>query len=291
MLMKRLQNGPPLLLDGATGTELHRRGINLSHPSWTAGVILDDPTVLREIHRDYVQTGADILTANTFRTHHRNVATLGRKVSARDLTCRAVEIAREAAGQTHVMIAGSVAPLADCYSPHLTPGVSELVNEHGMMVENLVTAGVDLILIETQVTIQEAVIAARAAGRSGLPFFISFACLRNGSLLSGESLLDAWSAVAPLAPEAVLVNCLPAEEVLPTLRPLLEQEVPYPLGAYANTGRLMPDRVWESTSGVLPAVYAGFAERWKESGLRVIGGCCGTTPDHISAIHTMLYAS
>ncbi|HWL09286.1 MAG TPA: homocysteine S-methyltransferase family protein [Planctomicrobium sp.] len=289
----RLADSKPILLDGATGTELLRRGVDLSHPSWTAGIIRDDPRILKEIHRDYINAGAEIITANTFRTHARNLESLGLADQARDLTCRAVDIVRDAANQqSRVFVAGSVAPLEDCYTPALTPEDSRLKDEHASMAENLKTAGVDLILIETQVTIREAVYAAQAAQSTGLPFLVSFVCNPDGNVFSGESLLDAYHAIAPFQPNGFLVNCLPAEEVLGALASVLalQSSIPSPIrsGAYANTGRLMPDGSWEATSGSISAVYAEFARQWKESGLQFLGGCCGTTPEFISAIKDII---
>ncbi len=288
----RLAKNAPVLLDGATGTELHRRGVDLNHPSWTARIIRDDPRILQDIHRDYAVAGADIITANTFRTHARNLAPLGLSNQAREMTCLAVEIARQATrGMDHVLVAGSVAPLEDCYSPQLTPNTDQLANEHGTMAENLHAAGVDLILIETQVTIREAITASRAARATGLPFLVSFVCDRHGNVLSGESLAAAFEALAPWQPAGFLVNCLPVEEVLPALEPIRSLSTSIPRGAYANTGRLMPDGSWELTSGKLPAVYAGYAKCWMESGLKIIGGCCGTTPEHITQVHNVIYGN
>lgn len=280
---RRLQDPKPLLLDGATGTELARRGIDLSHPSWTAGVLLDSSQVLQQIHADYVAAGAEVITANTFRTHARNVRSLPGSHDAAMLTRRAVELAREVAGP-RAFVAGSVAPLEDCYSPELTPSPQELTDEHAHMAQALAESVVDLILVETQVTVREGRIAAEAARRTGLPFFVSFVVGRDGRLLSGEPLEEAFSAVAECEPQGLLVNCIPAAEVGPVLEPFLKRYAELRLGAYANTGRLMPDGRWEGTTASEPAVYAGYVRRWLDSGMGVVGGCCGTRPEHISAI-------
>lgn len=278
-----LQQGGPVLLDGATGTELERRGIPLAPPAWSAAAIFEHPDVLRQIHRDYVAAGAHIVTANTFRTHARNLVASGREQEFRLWTCRAVEIARQAA-EGQALVAGSMAPLGDCYSPEQTPPRELLLREHQAMAEALVDAQVDLILIETQLTIEEAAAAAQAARSTGLPFFVSFVCGRDGRLLSGETLQQAFATLASFEPAALMVNCLPADEVLATLHPARPSAGGIPLGAYANTGRLLQAGVWESTEGADPAVYAGYAQRWRDSGIVVIGGCCGTTPQHLSAI-------
>ncbi|CAK9008658.1 Selenocysteine Se-methyltransferase (BoSMT), partial [Durusdinium trenchii] len=252
----RLRSGSPVILDGATGTELSRRGVDLSGSSWTALAIEEHPETLRAIHADYVEAGAEVLTANTFRTHARNLKTTPYADQADSLTRRAVELARSAAS-AHVFVAGSLAPLADCYSPQLTPETSALEDEHAEMADRLAASGVDLILVETQVTVSEGMIACAAAMRTGLPTLVSFVCGGDGRLFSGESVLDAWQAVAPLQPDGFLLNCLPAEAVLPALEPLLSEISPIVPGAYANTGTMDADGTWTPTAASEPATYAG----------------------------------
>lgn len=288
-LVDRLAQGPAVLLDGATGTELARRGIDLSSPSWTASVLLDQPEVLAAIHRDYAAAGAELITANTFRTHARNLRSLGQERNAGRLTRTAVEIARSAV-PPEVWIAASVAPLEDCYSPHLTPSLSEIEFEHQAMARSLAEADVDFVLIETQVTIREAVCAARAVTAVGLPFAVSFVGNAEGQLLSGENLADAFQAVAEFSPCLLGVNCLPCAEVLPALAATKGIALHIPRCAYANTGKLTAQGTWVLTEGRDPAVYAVHAQAWQTHGIRLIGGCCGTTPDHITAIHSTLYS-
>src|SRR4051812_31387044 len=94
--LERLGDPRPILLDGATGTELNRRGASTNLPLWSAGALLHAPAVLRQIHRDYLLAGAEIVTANTFRTHRRSLARAGMGDSAASLTRLAVELARAA---------------------------------------------------------------------------------------------------------------------------------------------------------------------------------------------------
>lgn len=287
-LNERLGYPRPLLLDGATGTELARMGLDLSGPSWTAAVIRRAPERLIELHTAYVDAGSEMITANTFRTHARNLVSLGWDAQAAEVTREAVELARIAA-QGRAFVAGSMAPLEDCYSPALTPSAQDLVNEHRQMAESLAAAGVDLILIETQITVREAAIAARAARETGVPFAVSFTTRADGCLLSGEVLSDAVAAVEPLGPVAILLNCIPPDEILGAFGPLLHADRSFRLGAYANTGRLTPTGSWVPTGAENPAVYAEHVPEWIRAGLSWIGGCCGTTPQHISAIHDVLY--
>src|SRR5512139_2644302 len=128
----RLTTGFALLLDGAAGTELQRRGVDTTLPLWSARALIEAPEVLRAIHKDYLAAGADIITTNTFRTHRRTLTRAGVGERARELTSLAVQIARDAAGRVdrQIFVAGSMAPLEDCYSPQLVPAADELQVEH-----------------------------------------------------------------------------------------------------------------------------------------------------------------
>jgi homocysteine S-methyltransferase len=289
--LERLSQAQPLLLDGATGTELQRRGVDTSLPLWSAAALLRAPEVVRGIHADYVAAGAELITANTFRTHERNLRASGLfpdpRRAAADLTRQAVELAREAA-DGKAWVAGSLAPLQDCYSPQLVPDDAALAREHVQMAENLVSAGVDVILAETHNTIREAVAAVRAAAATGLPVLVSFVCRADGRLLSGESLEDAARAVLEFEPAAVLVNCAPAAAMQQMLHALMRTCGDTPVGCYANIGEPDAMQGWLVTSAQDPAVYAQFVRDWLSAGARIVGGCCGTTPEHIRQVRDLL---
>lgn len=276
-----------LLLDGATGTELTRRGIATTLPLWSAQALLDACDVVREIHADYVRAGADVITANTFRTSARTLAHAGLSARDTELTARAVALAREAAGGL-AWVAGSQPPLEDCYCPELVPADDALEREHGRIAENLADAGVDLILVETQNTIREAAAATRAAVATGLPVLTSFVCGGGGRLLSRETLTEAARAVQPLGTDGVLVNCAPAERILGCLQELRGALGEFPIGGYGNIGHADADVGWVNTDAQEPAVYAEHARAWLESGARFVGGCCGTTPDHTARLRELI---
>lgn len=277
----------PVLLDGATGTELTRRGIDTSLPLWSAAALRDAPDVVRQIHQDYVAAGAEVITANTFRTHERSLAAGGLAGQAAQWTAVAVELARDAA-QGRAYVAGSQAPLEDCYEPQRTPPKDALQAEHAAMAANLAAAGVDMILVETQPTIREAVAAARAAIATGLPVLVSLVCGSDGKLLSGETVADAVAAVRPLGPDAIMVNCCPAPQVLHLLRVLEAAAPDLPRGAYANIGELDPVQGWRNTGAEDAEQYANWAGEWLKAGAQLIGGCCGTTPEHIRLLRKLL---
>lgn len=289
-IRQRLLDPRPLLMDGATGTELNRRGVDTGLPLWSTKALLDAPDVLREIHVEYVAAGAEAVTANTFRTNRRTLARAGLDDRAAELTTLAVNIARDAAGEA-AYVFGSQPPLEDCYSPELTPDDRALETEHAEWSRHLADAGVDAILVETHHTVREAVAALRAAKETGLPAFVSFVCGNDGRLLSGESLMQAALAVRPFSPDAILVNCVPAEDVAFLLQELSDTTPELPLGAYANIGRPDDRQGWVNTDAQDPEAYAEFARTWLRAGVRLIGGCCGTTPGHTAKLRAVINAA
>jgi S-methylmethionine-dependent homocysteine/selenocysteine methylase len=283
-LRERLERAEPLLLDGATGTELERRGIRTTLPLWSADALMKAPETILRIHRDYAEAGAEALTANSFRTQRRTLARSGLGERAAALTALAVGLAREAAlaAPGPVLVLGSDPPLEDCYRPDLAPDDAALAREHAEHCEQLAAAGVDAILCETHCCVREARAAACAANATGLPVLVSFVCWDGATLLSGEPLADAVQAVSALRPAALLVNCLPPANVAACLAVLAAQ--PLPFGCYANLG--VPDDVtgFLRSDASSPQAFADCASAWIAAGARLVGGCCGTTPAHIRAI-------
>lgn len=279
-----MSNGKLLFLDGATGTELNRRGIDTGLPLWSANALTTDAglNVLRQVHLDYLNAGADIITTNSFRTHRR--ALVGRGYSARELTKRAVATSQEAVVQfgQPARVAGSVAPLEDCYRPDLVPSDDECRAEHAERIDHLVEAGVDLLLIETMNSIREAVIAADVATATGLPTWVSFACDGEGQILSGESLAVAAEMLLPLGVNALGVNCGPANTLAKPLAQLRAICGPsFPLIAYGNVGHADEAQGWINTDAVDPDSYLEYSRAWP---VQIVGGCCGTTPGHIRSL-------
>lgn len=294
-----------IFLDGAMGTELTRRGVDTTLPLWSAIALDAAPHVVEQIHLDYLNAGAQIITTNTFRTNVRALNKAGLAHRARELTFTAVELARQALKKvrrgesekvsesvpfslSHFLpfaVAGSIAPVEDCYEPDLVPSEDELNAEHAVLARNLADAGVDLILVETMNTIREAVAAGNAAHATGKPLWLSFTLGADNRLLSGETLHDAVNAIMPFAPQAVLVNCIPVAQInsaLTTLKPAVAGRCE--IGAYGNVGHVDDVVGWTLTDAVSPAAYTDAAKEWHKLGAGIIGGCCGTTPAHIAAL-------
>ena len=290
--LPRLKQPERLILDGATGTELTRRGVDTGLPLWSANALLTDEGVrtLQQIHTDYLAAGAEILTTNTFRTHTRALAPSGNAHRAKELTQRAAQIARaaiaDAPNDTPRFVAGSISTLEDCYRPDLVPSDDECHSEHSERVQNLNESGIDLFLLETFNCIREALIVARLAVATGNPVIVSFTCNPGGTILSGETLNEAAHQLLPLGVVALGVNC----SSTPTLgAPLSELHTTcgpdFPLIAYGNIGYADDTVGWINTDAEAPPVYCQHSSGWP---VQIVGGCCGTTPAHIAALKASL---
>ncbi len=283
-LEARLREAAPLLLDGATGTELERRGVPMSLPLWSAPALLDHADVVLRIHADYAAAGVHVITANTFRTPRRALERAGQGERAAELTRRAVELARRGASAAPhpVFVVGSAPTLEDCYRPDLVPGADDLLREHQEHARHLAAAGVDAILVETMNSLREAVAATQAARAHGLAALVSFVCWDGAALLSGEPLESAARAVRAAGACAVLVNCLPPSNVHACLPVLASTGLPY--GAYANLGAPDDESGFTRSEACSPDVFAEHAASWVAAGATLVGGCCGTEPAHLRAV-------
>ncbi|MBI4080142.1 MAG: homocysteine S-methyltransferase family protein [Candidatus Levybacteria bacterium] len=272
-----------ILKDGAMGTEILRRGTETPIPLWSAYALLIKPELVKEIHKDYIKAGAEIITTDTFSTTARMLTRAEYPAEkAREITLLACSLAKEAVQESgkSVLIAGSVAPLEDCYSPELTPPESELRKEHASYAKDLVDGGVDFILIETMITIRETLAACVAAKKLNIPLAVSFCCTADGKLLGGEDLLDAVQAVTPYSPMFVGINCMSYQAVTSVVSKY-RKKISLPFCAYAQ-GVGSPDDTqgWKFDENENIQQYIDAAKGWAEKGVQIIGSCCGSTPEY-----------
>jgi S-methylmethionine-dependent homocysteine/selenocysteine methylase len=278
------------------GSDLDRRGLPTTLPLWSAIGLLERPDLVRQIHLENLLAGADIITTDTFRTTARTLRKTGLDPArAPELDALAVRLAVEAraeAGRPEALIAGSIAPLEDCYLPTFETPPEFALTEHRAQAGNLAAAGVGLIMVETMPTAAEAEIALRAAVETGRPATVGFVCATPDRgepvrLLSGETLHDTVARVSPLAPAAIFVNCAAPLVITAALRELRELTA-FPIGAYANVGHLDDERGWSPDGHITDERYAEHAAEWIALGARVVGGCCGTHPEHTAALRRLI---
>jgi homocysteine S-methyltransferase len=277
----------PILLDGALGTELNRRGISTTLPLWSAGALAKAPEAVLNVHQAYVAAGAQIITANTFRTSTYTYTLAGlsepdARQSAKRATEMAISLALEA-GQGKALVAGSVAPVADCYTPEAYPGAAVAHKTYDELIPWIAEAGAQLFLLETHIQLEEALIALDIATSTGLPVLVSFLVDDQMMLYSGAPLSTAVQAVESAGASGVLVNCvtLPlAGEAVTQLK--AAGNLPY--GIYANGGVSQPEIDGTITELRTVDDFLLAAEVWLKQGCTFIGGCCGTTPEVIAAL-------
>lgn len=284
-----------LLLDGPMGTELQRLGSDTTLPLWSARALQENPDLVIAIHRSYIDAGADIIATNSFRTNRRTFVRAGMSVAdAKRLTLKSVTLARQAIAESNsiLLVAGSDAPIEDCYSPELVPSDDELRDEHREHCHWLMEGGCDLLLLETMNSLREAVCAAEAACDLGARFMISLVTGATGeTTLGGETLQQAVDALDPFGPMAILTNCsspdsvLRATEILGAVHD--HRESTWIFGGYANSGSPDPVAGWNAVEEVPMDLFVEAARRMISLGAGVIGSCCGTMPAHTSALRRL----
>lgn len=292
--------------DGALATELEARGCNLNDPLWSAKVLLDQPELIRDVHRDYFAVGANIATTASYQATPQGFGGRGiGEQEALDLVRLSVRLADEARREhlaDHpdagpLLVAGSVGP----YGAYLADG-SEYRGDyvlspdrfrqfHRPRMAALVQAGVDVLACETLPSFAEAEALLALTVELGVESWFSFtlrdeAHISDGTPLADVArLLDAHANVA-----AVGVNCVPLHLVTPALS-ALRRHTDKPLLAYPNSGETYhPDtKTWAAAGpggrgDAAPGDLAGGAPAWREQGARIIGGCCRTSPGDIAAV-------
>jgi enediyne biosynthesis protein CalE2 len=289
-LQNHLQQGEVLIMDGGMGTEILHRGVPTTLPLWSAEALLTHPETVQRIHEDYIKAGAQIIITDTFCTTRRAFAKQGIADKAREAAILACHLAQQAIAHVkpehEVYIAGSMAPLEDCYSPELTPSNQELLEEHAMYAQHLKAGGIDFILIETMITLRETLASIQAARQVKMPFAVSFCTDKQGALLGGETLPDVVKAIEQYDPLFLGINCVAPSTATTALR-ILKSVTPKPLSAYAQ-GAGAPDDAngWRFTEENLLDNYVIFAKQWRDEGVQIIGGCCGTNPEYIERLYS-----
>jgi homocysteine S-methyltransferase len=296
-LSELLKEQSIVLLDSAMGTELTSRRADTSLPLWSTRALIENPDIVRQIHIDNIKSGADIITTNTFRTQRRifekanfSYKGLDFAETAKELTNIAVDIAEDARMESykHVLIAGCIAPLEDCYHPELVPDTDTLCTEHDEHINNLIDAGADILWAETMGTVREISAVVNQLHKTDKEYCISMLCRNEKELYSRESIKDAVSIIEKFSPTAILINCIhpsAVEKIIIQLKIMTEK----PLGVYANIGNPDRKKSGEFVKTVSPGEYFDYAKHWLSLGVKIIGGCCGTTPDYIKKISILKY--
>jgi S-methylmethionine-dependent homocysteine/selenocysteine methylase len=279
----------PLLLDGGMGQAISKAGLRQKgSPFWSGRALIERPDLVESLHRQFIAAGADLITTNTYGVVRAFMADIGIEDRYAELNLKAAELAnraRDAEGRD-VLVAGSLPPLSDSYIPSEVRPEAEMTERYAEQAA-ILAPHVDLFMVETLITVEETRAAARGAAAQGKPIWIGWSLLEKGApgrLKGGATVAEARAAVADQPVSVFLANCCSPEAVTRALPELLKLATP--TGGYANTFQpIDPEqKTVEDRHDLDPAAYAAHADRWIAAGARIVGGCCGTMPEHIALL-------
>ena len=285
----------PVLADGAMGTVLYARGIFINR--CYDELNLSDPSLILSIHEEYLQAGAEILETNTFGANKFRLTRHGLASKVAEINSAGVKLARQAvdhlkekqAGTAYV--AGSIGPLGVRLEPLGKTGLDEARSAFAEQIRALADAGVDLLIIETMPALNEAREALLAAEETApqLPVLVMVTVDDESNCLDGSSPQQAAALLTEWGAGAIGVNCSTGPSTVLTAIEAMRSATSLPLAAMPNAG--MP-RAIEGRNIYLcsPEYMASFARKAIAAGAQIVGGCCGTTPNHIRAMRSAMRA-
>ncbi len=302
---QRLTDNSPLLLDGATGTELQNRGVPMNSVAWSGLAVATHPDVVRQVHIDYIQAGAEVIITNTFASGRHMLRAAGVDSQTEEINQQAVRLARQAREEAaeanarvvsaqrrrgaSVWIAGSISPMTAGDSNAARPSLPEMQAHFAEQAELLAGAGVDLLLLEMMRDIDYSCAAVEAASATGLPVWVGFSCERaeDGSLKLAPTIEQEISIGAGVAAVMAVGGSLAAvmhSNVDISGPALAEVQAVWDgaTGVYPESGYfIMPN--WQFVDIISPDAFADKAMEWVAQGAKMVGGCCGIGPLHIRA--------
>lgn len=297
-LERSLEAGGVVILDGGTGTELERRGVSMDPDAWCGPASLQNADVLTAIHRDYIDAGARIVTANTYASSRLMLepAGFGDAVAEINRTAvRAAHRAREASGRDDVLVAGSLSHM--CPLVHgdeapdraRAPSPDAMRAAFGELATLLAEEGCDLVLCEMLYDPERTPLVLDAALASGLPVWAGFSARRgaDGRVLGHAPDVDVpleevvqHLAGRPMAAAGVMHT---ASDLVAAALEVVRGHFDGPRYAYPDSGHFrMPH--WQFEAVIPPRELVAYARRWRAAGVQGLGGCCGLSPEHIRAL-------
>ncbi|MQA90580.1 MAG: bifunctional homocysteine S-methyltransferase/methylenetetrahydrofolate reductase [Gemmatimonas sp.] len=276
-----LADGRPHVFDGAMGTMLYSRGVYINR--CYDELNLREPDLVRDIHRSYVRSGAEVVETNSYGANRIKLSRYGLESELEAINARAAEIARSAAGD-HVYVAGAIGPLGVRIEPYGPTSVDEAYEYFREQAEGLLVGGVDLFVLETfsdLLEIQQAVRALRSLGV--LPIVAQIVIQEDGHTPLGTDASTFAEKLGEWGADVVGMNCSVGPHAMLESVDRLASATDRPLSAQPNAG--LPRQVDGRTMYMAsPEYMAEYAARMIRKGVRFVGGCCGTTPAHIKRI-------
>lgn len=314
-IIERLKSGSPILMDGGTGSEIQRRGVNVLVSAsaesellaWSATANVDYADVVQQVHQDYLRVGAEIIISNNFWATRSRLSLIGQQDQWERLATAAGENAiraRDAINPNAYVFGGIAAPYTQDYrKPYTQSDLKTLGEERfaeeftgpGRVLANL---GVDALLAEYVGYVEDCVASVDALATIGLPVFLGVRHITEyGWMQYGETLMDLAKELKGHPIAGVMLMCSRPECISVGLM-ALSQSFDGVIGAYANVGynpmAPVSGRVHKGgdlLSGYSPLRLADFGKDWLDMGSQIIGGCCATGPEHIIALKSVVNAA
>ncbi|MEO8168070.1 MAG: bifunctional homocysteine S-methyltransferase/methylenetetrahydrofolate reductase [bacterium] len=277
-----------IVFDGGVGTYLYQKGIFIN--TCFDELNLTNQDLVSEVHRDYIAAGADVIETNTFGANRFKLAPHGLETKVHEVNLKGAQIAKKAAGDS-TLVAGSVGPLGVQIEPLGKLSFTEAKDAFKEQIKGLLDGGVDLIIFETfgLVTELQQAIHALKELQPDFPFVSQVTINDDGKLLSGSSLENFILDVRDLKPDAIGLNCSVGPKSMLDALERLKTMTTIPISVQPNAG--LPMNVGgRNIYMTSPEYIAEYSKRFIQTGASIVGGCCGTNPDHIRAIRRAVKA-
>jgi S-methylmethionine-dependent homocysteine/selenocysteine methylase len=290
-----LDGGDILIIDGGMGTELQRRGVPMDEVAWSGAAVLTHPDAVRETHEDYIRAGSRVITTNTFGSTRQMLepAGYGDQVEAvhRDAVKLAMQ-ARDNVGEESVAIAGSISTEPPSFDRDAFLSPEKELEAYREAAGLLAESGVDLIALEMINDTAHASRAMQAALETQLPVWLGVGCKKreDGKIVSFDhpdvEFATVLDALIPMGP--TVVNIMHSEiRAVPEAIKQVRERWSGPIGVYPESGHFTQPH-WIFVDVISPDDLVSEALGWVSAGARLLGGCCGTSPEHIEAFKSAM---
>jgi 5-methyltetrahydrofolate--homocysteine methyltransferase len=276
---KELTDSGIVILDGATGSNLRKMGmpVGISSEQW----VLENPQVLQELQRAYVDAGSDIVYAPTFAANRISLKNFGLESQVKELNTRLVRISKDAVGD-RALVAGDLTTTGKLLEPRGDMTYDDLYQAYQEQIKALVDAGADLIGAETMLSVDETVIALDAAQSvCDLPMMCSLTLEADGTAMYGGNAVEAVLTLQEMGACAVGLNCSVGPDQLEAVIANMKAAANVPIIAKPNAGMPVINDKGEAMYDMNAEDFALHMMKLVEAGAGIIGGCCGTTPEYI----------
>ncbi len=283
---EQLTNGKVVLLDGATGSNLRLAGmpVGISSEQW----VMEHPEVLQNLQKAYVEAGSQIVYAPTFAANRISLRNFNLQDQVEELNRRLVAIAREGVGHS-AYIAGDLTTTGQLMEPRGDMTYDRLYQAYQEQIRILADAGVDLLVAETMLSVDETVVALDAAQSvCDLPMICTLTVEADGTAMYGGSAAEAVMTLQEMGAAAVGVNCSVGPDQLEAVVASMKAVAEVPVIVKPNAGMPVIDEKGEAHYNMDSDTYAHHMKRLVEAGAGIIGGCCGTTPEYIRKVAAMV---